>query len=215
MTVTILSLSARGSEEIGVTFELRSGEHAQKETFLISAALLADLRLQVGESNQACYDAVCRGAELCRAMKRGLSILGYGSCSETTLCRKLTAKGFDREIAAEAVRELSQGGYLNGGEDALREAERCVAKYWGKRRIAATLFSKGYASDHVRDALDTLEDEGVDYAMLCAQRIRRQVGVVPSEPVARRKLIASLERYGFTASEIRDAFRIAKEEDII
>ena len=213
MTVTILSLSARGSEEVAVTFELREGEHSQRETFLIPVSLVVDLRLCVGECDRACYDAVCYGAEVFRAVRRGLSILGYGSCSERALCRKLMAKGTAREIAEEAVRQLSRMGYLNGGADALREAERCVAKHWGKRRIAATLFSKGYDQEYVRDALDALEDEGVEYSQLCAERIRMQVGVVPSEPAARRKLIASLERYGFTSSEIREAFRIVTQEE--
>ena len=192
MTVHILSLAARGGEEIAVTFEIRNGEYSQTESFLVSAALVADLRLCVGETTQACYDEVSRGASLDRAVKRGLRLLGYGSCSERALCRKLTEKGIDRELAAEAVERLRQMGYLNEEADALREAERSVAKGWGKRRIAAALFAKGYSDRSVRAALDSLEDAGVDYIRLCAERIVGQAGVVPSEPAARRKLIAAL-----------------------
>ena len=211
MTVLILSLSARGSEEIAVTFEMREGEYTQRDTLLVPLSLVADLGLRTGECDQSCYDALSRGAELCRAVKKGLSLLGYGSCSARALCRKLTAKGFSREISAEAVRELTEKGYLNDGNGALREAERCVEKLWGKRRIAAALYAKGYDREAVRDALDCLEEQGVEYADLCAERIRSQVGVVPSEPVAHRKLIASLERYGFSSSDIREAFRILSE----
>ena len=213
MTVTIVSLAARGEGEISVSFEIRSGEHCQREQFLITAALCADLHLCVGECGTDCYDAVSRGAELCSAVKRGLYLLGYGSCSERTLQRKLMMKGFSAEISAEAVRELCRRGYLDAESDAKREAERCVAKLWGTRRIVATLYQKGYPQEAVKAAIHFLEDEGVDYVDLCAERIRRKEGSVPGDPDTRRRLTASLERNGFSFSEIREAFaRVAQEE---
>lgn len=211
MTVELLSLCARNGEEIAVTFLLRQGEYTQKETFLVSAALVADLRLQTGESTQDCYDSVAYGAEVYQAVCKGLYLLGYGSCSARTLCRKLTEKGIRKEIAAEAVKELARQGYLNGHADALREAERCVAKRWGRRRIAAALFAKGYADGDVRSALTRLEEE-VDYVRLCVERIRRQIGTVPTDAAGRRKLTVALQRYGFTGSEIREAFRLTEDE---
>lgn len=213
MTVTILSLAARGAEEIAATFEIRSGEHSQKESFLISAALVADLRLCRGETDRDCFDAVSHGAAVWHAVKKGLYLLGYGACSERGLCRKLIQKGIEKEIAEEAVAQLCRDGYLDPVSDALREAERCVAKLWGKRRIAAALFAKGYSDGIVRDAMNSLEDQGVDYTELCAERIRRTGSVLPADPMERRKLVSSLERCGFSHAEIREAFdRIADEE---
>lgn len=213
MTIEILSLSARSEGEIAVTFEMRSGEHTQKETFVVSARLVADLRLRTGACDTDCYDAVSRGAEVGAAVKRGLYLLGYGSCSERTLVRKLVSKGVAREIAQEAVSELERRGYLNEDADALREAEKCVAKRWGQRRIAAALKEKGFAQESIQRALYTLEDQGVDYAELCAERVRMKEGEVPDAPDDRRRLVASLQRYGFSASEIREAFRLLKKED--
>lgn len=207
MTVTILSLSARGAESVAVTFELRCGEQTQRESFLLSPAQVADLGLCRGESNQACYDAVSTCARIYEAKKRGVILLGYGGCSEQALCRKLVAKGISREIAHMAVAELVSEGYVDPTADALREAERCVAKEWGKRRIVATLRAKGYADEAIRAAMYALEDAEVDFVALCAERIQKQVGVVPSEPAARQKLFASLERYGFSSAEIREAMR--------
>jgi len=211
MTVEILSLAARGDEEIAVTFSMRSREHEQKETVLVPVTLVADLGLRVGECTTDCYDAVCRGALIASAVKRGLYLLGYGSCSRRALTRKLVSKGIAREIAQASAAELDERGYLDENADALREAEKCVAKLWGQRRIAATLMTKGFEQEAVQHALYTLEDQGVDYAELCAERIRRKEGEVPRDPDARRRLMASLQRNGFSSSEIRDAFRILEE----
>ena len=211
MTVKILSLSARDGDTVAVTFALCDGSHEQKETFLLSAACVADLRLARGETTRECYDAVAHASAVYQAVRRGMLLLGYGACSERALCRKLTEKGVDREIAREAVSELTEQGYLNASADALREAERCVAKGWGKRRIVATLFSKGYSDESVRDALNGLEDAGVDFVALCAKQLQKRVDVVPSDPGERRKLIAALERYGYSVSEIREAFHSLTE----
>lgn len=213
MTVSIVSLAARGEGEISVAFEIRSGEHCQREQFLITAELCAELGLRVGACGPDCYDAVSRGAELCSAIKRGLYLLGYGSCSERALQRKLVGKGFSSEIASEAVAELCQRGYLDPRSDAAREAERCVAKLWGRRRIVATLYRKGYDQEVVEYALACLEDDGVDFAQLCAERLRRASGALPTDADDRRRLIASLERNGFSFSEIREAFSIVAQED--
>ena len=64
MTVSILSISARGDSEIAVTFELREGELRQKECFLLSASVFADLHLTVGECDRDTFDTVSEAAEL-------------------------------------------------------------------------------------------------------------------------------------------------------
>lgn len=210
MTVAIVSLAARGAEEIAVTFSVRNGEYEQRETFSIHAAWVAEWQLCVGESSTECYDRVCHVAELWAAMKRGLYLLGYGSCSERALRRRLVAKGVRAEMAEEAVAELARRGYLNAEADAKREAEKCVAKCWGKRRIAATLYQKGYTQEAVNAALYALEDDEVDYVELCAQSIRRKCGELPTDAEDRRRLTASLERLGFSFSEIREAFSLVE-----
>ena len=212
MTVSILSLSARGDNEVAVTFELREGEHIQKETFLISSVQMADWSLRRGESTRESYDLVSHGASVYYATKRGLYLLGYGSCSAQSLCRKLIAKGLSRDVAREAVAELSRAGYINEAADAKREAERCVAKAWGKRRVISALCAKGYSQEAIREAMNALEDDGVDYVALCVEQIRKRGGVVPSSPAERQRQIAALTRYGFSSAEIREAFTCLRDE---
>ncbi|MBO5938717.1 MAG: RecX family transcriptional regulator [Clostridia bacterium] len=204
MTVSVLSLAERGAEEISVTFALQSGEHIQKESFLLSVAQVADLRLHVGGCDRACYESVEYAARLHRAQKCALQILSYGDCSEKMLCRKLVMKGISREVAEDAVAELCLGGWLNPAESARREVERCVAKLWGRRRIAAALYEKGYSDATTKEAMRALSE--VDEVELCVRRIEKRTGGIPTDPADRRKLIASLERYGFLSSQIKEAF---------
>ena len=205
MTVRLKSLSARGEGRIAVLFEIGDGEHIQRETFLLSAAKVADLALKVGECTTDCYEAVEHSAALEQAVHRGLHLLGYGSASPKALCRKLVGKGIDRDLAAEAVDEICQAGYLNEDAQALREAERCVTKLWGQRRIAAALHEKGYSRESIAKALYALEDEGMDFASLCAERIRIHMSPPPKDPAERKKWMATLCRYGFSTTEIREA----------
>lgn len=211
MTVSIVSLAPRSERELMAVFAIRSGEHIQKESFLISAEFARVHALTEGECDRSCYEAVEHHARVYHALKCGMRALSFGTCSPKRLLQKLTEKGMERSVAREAIRELCRLGYMNPSADALREAERCVAKEWGKKRIVSDLYAKGYSESEVRDALFGLEDAEVDFSALCAERIRKQVGVVPSEPVERQKLVASLERYGFSYSEIREAFRQVEE----
>lgn len=212
MTVSVLSISARGDSEIAVTFEIRNGELAQKECFLLSASVFADLRLAVGECDRDTFDAVSDAAELYRATKKGLSLLGYGASSQKALYRKLVLKGFSKDIAQRAALELSESGYINENSDAVREAERCVLKLWGKKRIIAHLRSKGYSEENVREAVYSLEDSGIDFAEVCSERLKKAVDSLPSDPKEMQKLIASLMRYGFSGSEIKEAIKAFSNE---
>lgn len=210
MKISLLSLAERG-EEIAVIFSLQSGEHIQKERFLLSTVQVADLHLRVGECDKALYDAVEYAAKLHTAKKRAWQILGYGDCSEKMLCRKLLQKGIARDVAEDVVAELCLDGILNPVESARREVERCVGKLWGRRRIAATLYEKGYSDQTAKEAMKLLFE--VDEVELCVRRIEKQAGEIPADPTERRKLIAALERYGFLSSQIREAFQRMLEKE--
>ena len=212
MKISILSFSARGESDVAVTFELCEGEYTQRETFLLPISAVADMRLARGECSQDRYEEISRCAQVHQAVKRGLYLLGYGSCSPRALCGKLVAKGVLREIAEEAVDILSRDGYLNEFSDALREAERCVSKGWGERRIVETLRTKRFSQESIRCAMEQLEADGVDYVELCAELVCKRCDEIPAEPKDRQKLISSLMRYGFSAAEIREAFAIFREK---
>ena len=167
MTVEILSIAVRGEWDVAVTFLVQSSEHSQKETFVIPTSMVADLCLRVGPAGTDCYDAVSAAAERSVALKRGMYLLGYGSCSECALVRKLMDKGIAKETAVWAAGELAARGYLNEEADALREAEKCLIKLWGQRRIVTTLMTKGFSQKAIKRAMYELEDREVDFSALC------------------------------------------------
>ena len=195
MTVRIVSLTAHGSDEIAVSFELSDGTHTQSERLVITAADCADLRLRAGVSDEKTFEAVSYAAALRTATVRGLSILGYGRCSEKQLVQKLRRHGIDREIAEDAAEALRCAGYLDSFADALSEAEKALQKGWGEKRIAASLREKGYETEAIRQALLTLEDNGADYEENCARLIRKRVDTLPTEPAEKQKLDKARQKF--------------------
>ena len=212
MTVSIVSLTAHGVEDVCVSFSISNGTDTQTERLVVSAATVADLRLTVGDCNEACFDAVLAAAQKHEATRRALSLLSFGRQSPKALVRKLVQKGIDREKATEAVKELIRRGYLSPRADAYAEATACVAKGWGRTRITSSLYEKGYAAPIVHEALDRLDDDGVDYVENCAALMRRRFPDRSTDPRERAKMYAALARYGYTSSDIREALRLLENE---
>ena len=102
---------------------------------------------------------------------------------------------------------LSALGYLNENSDAIRETEICLSKLWGKKRIIAQLYAKGFSDDAVRSAADFLED--IDFIENCALLIKRnymrQLNSALGDKNAMMKLVATLSRMGYSFSEIKEA----------
>lgn len=211
MTVSIVSIAAHASDGVCISFSITNGNDSQSERLVISAADMADLRLCVGDCDEACFDAVLAASRKYEAKKRALSLLSFGRHSPKALARKLGQKGIDRKIATETVKDLIHRGYLNPRADAYAEANACVAKGWGKLRISSALREKGYSDVAVRYAMERLDEDGVDYIAGCANWIQRY-GDIPSDPRERAKRYASLVRYGYTASDIRQALRFLEKK---
>lgn len=209
MRLAITSLSARGEDGIAVTFDISSEGYSQRQTFLLDGRAVADLGLKVGECDRELFDETEYASKVCAAKKKALFLLGYGASSPKNLVRKLVMKGISKEVAADAVKVLLRDGLMTPSEDAKREAEKCVSKLLGRKRIAAALYEKGYSDRDIKYALDALDADGVDYIELCAERIRRNISEIPQTPEEKRKLVSKFERYGFTLTEIKEALIIA------
>ena len=208
MRIYITSLTARnGGEEAEVAFETVSdgGEQTCRDRFLISSKQYLVLGLSKGESDRETYDAVSHASEVWHAVKKAVSCLSYGACSEKALRLKLVSKGYDKYIAAEAVDEICSMGLLRADDDAAREAERMAAKLWGKKRISAGLYAKGYSDGAVAHALRHLDSIGVDYEENCKRLLKKRYGATIGDREEERKVFAALMRYGYTSSEIRSA----------
>lgn len=205
MQIEICSLSAAGEDEIAVSIEMRAADRSEKRRLVIPSEIYIELGLAKGECSRELYDTLEREAEIYTAYRRGLAILGYGACSKRMLTSKLISKGLDRSIAGIAVEKIESRGYIAEDASARREAERCAAKLWGESRIRAHLNSKGYGKDAVDDAMFSLEDAGVDFEENCVRLVESKCKCIPTDKLAMQKLIASISRYGYSLSEVKNA----------
>lgn len=213
MTVTILSVTAaNGGAEVRLRIELREGEQKECRTLALLTCQYAALRPQKGEISQEEFDRLCVQAKICEAVVRGMGLLSYGACSVRGMEMKLRSRGYDARIARSAAAYLSRNGYICEAEDAAREAERCLKKHWGKKRIAASLLEKGYGDDAIGKALATLCEE--DLLDSCYAAARKKCPKPPQTPEEKQKAYATLCRLGFTPDQIRFALQqLAAEHD--
>ena len=107
--------------------------------------------------------------------------------------------------AEEAAEELVAMGLIVPDSDASALARRCVAKLWGRNRIAAELYEKGYSSNAVDAAMAYLEDSQIDFVGNCRALIGKRYDTLPSDITERKRLYAALCRYGYSSSEIKQA----------
>ena len=208
ISVSVTSVSARSAgEEIDITFFVDGGEgNNERATFTVSSRQYLTLGVSKGESDTDTFDAVSYAAKVWSATKRGMMLLGYGASSQKAMKIKLVSKGFEQSVAEEAVDELVAMGLIDSVSDATAQARRSAAKLWGKKRIVAGLYEKGYSADEVAAAMNALEDMDVDFVANCRTLIERRYGGVPSDTAEKRKLFAALSRYGYSSAEIRSAF---------
>ena len=211
MNIKIISLTPRGEDCVAVTFLVSQGENEDFETFVISRGRFRQMKLSTGEATAGIYDEVSYYDKLHSACKTAMNLLAYGDRSRKKLVSKLRTKGIQSDIAEEAADELEARGYLNDTANATREAERAVRKLWGKRRISASLYEKGYGEASVRKAIYALEDSEIDFVENCAKLISEKYDLIPTDPKEKAKLFSAMTRYGYTSSEINSAIDKIKE----
>lgn len=215
MLISITSVCARsGGDEIEINFLITSedGANADRQSFIISSSQYLVMMPQKGESNERTFDEISHAASVWEATKRGIYLLGFGACSERGLLMKLYTKGFDKEIAREAVEQIVLMGLLRSGDDASRLAEQMTKKLWGKNRIISALYEKGYSAADVEIAVNSLEDSGVDFAENCQKLALKKYTDVPLDRAGQSKIYAALSRYGYSSGEIKSAIAMLLEK---
>lgn len=210
--ISVTSISSRGAgEEIDVTFLAENSEgNSEKNTFTLSSRQYLALGITKGETDTEIFDAAAYAAQVWAATKRGVVLLGYGAVSPRAMKAKLVSKGFDKTVAEDSAKELVAMGLMNPAADASELARKCVTKLWGKKRITSELYEKGYSSEAVANALNFLDDMGVDFAFNCSKLIEKRYGELPADPMERKKLFAALCRYGYSTTEIKQAMELYK-----
>ena len=197
--------AADGGAHLLIEIEVTEKGETTRETLALLSARLSRLP-RVGEIDAGTLEHLRREAAVSEAIGAGLRSLGANGCSAKHLVQKLRVRGVDADIAAEAVAELSEKGYLKEEEGAVREAEKGISKLWGDRRILADLSAKGYTGGALKYAAARLRTE--DGAARCAMLMRKRRMAIPADDTAARKLFAALARYGYSPDEIKRAMRM-------
>ena len=159
---------------------------------------------QTGAISEAQLQQLEREARVSDALTVAMRSLAAGNKSKLHLLSKLTHRGIDREDATAAVRELASRGLLDESANALREAERGIAKLWGNRRILADLRAKGYSEETLRPVRARLADE--DAVARCAKFLRRKrVDSYSPDEIGKAEL--TVLRYGYSRDEFTAALQ--------
>lgn len=204
MQITVKALRAKhGGAEVAVTVTISDGTHAETRELLLTAEQYAECKPKKGSISEEKFERLETAAQFGAAVRKGSTILGYGANSKQMLIRKLRSRGFDAEQSVAAAEYLANSNCLNEAEDAVREAEICIRKLWGRRRIIDHLRSRGYG----KDVLASLEPlfEQTDFEGNCRRLIEKRYRTFPTDRDGMRKLYAALFRYGYSSDEIRSA----------
>lgn len=205
-TITVQYFRAQNAGEticIGVELADKVRNLSELRRYTVQTTLFSDLSLSRGVITAEKLSEIEHVASLSAAWQKGLNILAYGSNSAQALTLKLRQRGFDANTATRAVDLIRAQGYLQEDSDARREAERCLNKGWGLRRIGQHLRQRGYENDAITNALASLGNE--DFDERCCFVARKYHATPPEDAKQRQKIIAYLLRYGYDMNTIRHA----------
>ena len=207
MKIEIVScLPIHEGKEIEVTVETSEVYKMNTYRYTVPREAWVRLGLCVGEISREDTKALLYEDEKYRATKKAFDILAFGRNSARTLALKLRHRNFSPRVCDEVAELMKEKGYIREDEDVVLEAEACVNKHWGMRRILMHLHQKGYDSDAMNVAKEYLAE--VDFAQVCAELIRKEYGTLPKDETERNRVIASVVRYGYSMTEIKNAAKL-------
>lgn len=212
MKIEVISVSAvsEGAEMI-ISVSISDGEgRAERRKFLLFTEQYLELGIHKGSViGEETFDKIEGLSKSCRAIRKGADLLSYSASSKMRLAQRLRAKGIDKENAVGAAEHLEKIGLINEELDIERQVDSCLKKLWGKRRIFRELCAKGYDRSLVESEINKIDDEIL--VQNCVECFKRKHKILPDDPEVRKKIVASLVRYGYTFSEIKEAFRIIQK----
>ena len=198
-------LSIRVSDGGGAyRVDVKREDAGKAECFYVLAAHQREYEFAKGDYPDGAYDVLKKLDGICRGVKSGRRILGYGANSRSALRMKLIGKGIAPEYADEAVEILISESGLSESGDAQRLCELQIAKNIGARRILSYLRGRGYGDEALGEVKEYLSE--IDFVPICRRAIDKKYGGIPTDLDIRKKCIDYLLRQGFSYNEIKKAF---------
>jgi regulatory protein len=182
------------------------------ESYLITQADFQSLGISEGDFLDE--DTLCsleQAAIKLSCIKSAFSMLSYNDMSSGKLKRKLFQK-YDKDIAETVVEMLSERGYINDTVLACRYAESFYSsKKWGPARIKSELYSRGFSSLDIEEALAPIEqlDHSENIRELLESKYSKQQ---LSDRDTARKAAAYLYRQGYESSDIYEIINLIYQE---
>lgn len=127
------------------------------------------------------------------------NILAYADNSEKMLRFKLKERGYGEETVDEVIAVLVGHGLLDEIRAASNTIHMLSKKLYGKQRIKAVLFSKGFSSETVSEAFKGCEKE-IDFGKNCLTALEKLGGE------KNQKTYNKLRYYGFSYENISYAY---------
>ncbi len=157
------------------------------------------------------WETLCCRSQTHRAREKALYYLSHRDYGSGELIRKLCQSGIERTLATETVQRLAESGLIDDNRYAkLLARDLQSRKLYPKRRIALALKEKGFSSDVIQSAVESLADEEEQQALELLRKKRYNIG---GDPSARNKALAMLSRYGYSYSVSRRAIERLEQED--
>ena len=207
----VIGVGAReGAGELTVRVELRGDGGSEEKALLLPFELMDLIKIDRKnipfEINEEMLDALVLYDATAHALHRAYGIISYGACSYSKLYRKLREKGVENDAAELAMNIVKDKGYIDENGLAERVCELALKKYWGRSRILRKLREDGYCEEAIEYAVEYLDE--VNFAEQCAALIEKRYKKVPADRYEMQKMFASISRYGYSGSEIKEAVKI-------
>ena len=143
------------------------------------------------------------------AVRKATDIISCGENNRRQIISKLSSRGYPKEISESAADYLVSHGYIDEKKQIGMIIRNLVEKKrYGLMRIKAELYKKGYdgamVSEFLENALAEYEEIFIEN---CAVLIERNAGNPPYSPLQYKKIAASMQRYGYTLSQIKSAIK--------
>lgn len=182
------------------------------EEYLITQADFRELEISEGDFvSDEILASLEQAATKLACIKSAFSMLSYNDMSSGKLKRKLNQK-YDKDIVSDVTDMLKERGYINDTALASRYAESFyISKRWGPARIKSELYSRGFSSDDISEALEPLEERDHSEnirALLESKYSKEQL----ADRDTARKAAAYLYRQGYESSDIYEIINLIYQE---
>lgn len=152
------------------------------------------------EISEDLYHTLLQDIFIPRARMRALHLLVKQDRSEKGLRDKLIESGYPSEAVEEAIRYVSEYGYI----DDIRFCEGYIRSHrtrHSKRRILYDLEQKGIARDVIEQAIEMMEEEEAAFNDIAIIQ-KKSRGVDISDQKSYNRLYTGLLRAGFSPEDI-------------